>query len=94
VSSLLEDRQIPSEEWGHSARPDGSLIKTPNGYSAEIAVPVDWLDSKQGAPWQEFRIDIAVNDFDHADHGAQTWWKPDWRSRATYVGSGTFARNE
>jgi len=54
------------------------------------------MAGKQGGQWQEFRLNIAMDDFDgevgDRTNGAQLWWKPDWRSQQNYPGSGTFTR--
>ena len=68
-------------------------VPTETGHVTEIAIPVAYLDEMQGGDWREFRLNIAVDDFDGpADTGAQIWWRPDWRGEGNYAGSGTFRR--
>jgi hypothetical protein len=68
-------------------------VKTDTGHATEIAIPAKYLDEKQGGPWKAFRLNIAVNDFDQVAGPLRAlWWRPDWRSAATYAGSGTFER--
>ena len=70
-------------------------VKTPTGHAAEVAVPASYLDQKQGGPWKALRLNIAVDDFDKpAGPLRALWWRPDWRSGATYSGSGTFQRKQ
>jgi hypothetical protein len=68
-------------------------VKTEDGFNAEIAIPVSYLNEKQGGKWSQFRMNIAVDDYDDAAGPLKAlWWRPDWRSPATFAGSGTFAR--
>ena len=68
-------------------------VKTEKGHNTEIAIPVSYLDERQGEPWQAFRLNIAVDDFDApGGPGSQLCWRPDWRRNLTYPGSGTFHR--
>ena len=73
-----------------------ACIHTPTGHAAEIAIPVSYLDEKQGKPWQAFRLNIAVDDFDGAPgdnwHAKYPSWQPDWRRDRNIIGSGTFQR--
>ena len=79
-----------------------AAVRTPTGYTVEIAVPAAHLDTRQSSgkggrskaqpPWKEFRLNVAVNDYDDPERGAQLWWKPDWRTQDTYPASGTFGR--
>jgi len=82
--------------YGRERLPEGVkavCVATEGGYSTEIAVPVRYLNEKQGGPWEAFRLNIAVDDFDgDFDAGAQLWWRPDWRTPMNYAGSGTFVR--
>jgi len=76
--------------------PEGTLaacVKTDKGWSAEIAIPVAYLDEKQGGAWKEFRLNIALDDVDSpTGKGQQLWWRPDWRGAMNYAGSGTFRK--
>ena len=68
-------------------------VTTKTGYNTEIAIPGRYLVARQRGSWWEFRLNVAVNDFDADGIGAQLWWKPDWRTPQTYDGSGTFRRD-
>jgi len=68
-------------------------LKTDFGHVTEIALPVSYLDERKGKPWDSFRFNIAVDDYDTPeDKGSRVWWRPDWRSQQNYAGSGTFKR--
>jgi len=69
-----------------------ACVTTPTGHATEIAVPVAYLDQMQGRAWQEFRLGLAVDDWDNDHKGAQLWWLPDWRRSRHIAGSGTFRR--
>jgi hypothetical protein len=72
-----------------------ACVRTETGHATEIAVPVEWLNQRQGQAWDGFRLNIAVDDFDSAeDSGSQIWWRPDWRSPESYAGSGTFQKTQ
>jgi len=66
--------------------------KTADGFAAEVAVPVTYLDQQQGASWKAFRLNVAVDDRD-GDQQTQLWWRPDWRTPMTFDGSGTFVKH-
>ncbi|HNT33989.1 MAG TPA: metallophosphoesterase [bacterium] len=66
---------------------------TSDGFSAEVAVPISYLNEKQNGSWEQVRINIAVTDFDdELATGSQIWWRPDWRKARNYKGSGTFEK--
>jgi predicted phosphodiesterase len=80
--------------WGPHNLPTGTKVvsvRTPTGHVTEIAVPISYIEGKQGKDWTSFRLNVAVDDFD-ADGGSQLWWKSDWRTRENLPGSGTFER--
>jgi hypothetical protein len=67
--------------------------RTANGYSAEFAIPVEYLTRMQGADWREFRLNVHVTDFvSTGEPKADLWWKPAWRTMEATAGSGTFRR--
>ena len=72
---------------------------TSTGHETEIAVPVSYLNKMQKKKWEAIRLNIAIDDYDHADQahaqkgqpsGTQIWWQPDWRTPENITGSGTF----
>ena len=66
---------------------------TQDGYSAEIAIPVEYLNRMQGSDWREFRLNLHVSDFTSASEPkSDLWWQPAWRSLQVTAGSGTFER--
>lgn len=74
--------------------PDGSkyrcLVK-PYGYFAEMAVPVSYIEEKQGKDWWTIRVGASVRDVDQG--GQQSyWWLPNWREKDNFIGSGMFWR--
>jgi hypothetical protein len=81
--------------WNEQALPKGAKVvskPTKTGYTVEVAVPASYLDEKQGRPWREFRISLAVDDCDQPGKVAQLWWTPDLGEKQTYAGSGTFRK--
>lgn len=66
---------------------------TTAGHSYEMAIPLSYLEERQGKNWERFRLRIAVGDYDEiAGPLAQLWWQPDWRDDTNFAGSGTFTR--
>lgn len=65
--------------------------RTATGHTTEVAIPHAYLDAHQGQKWEAIRLNIALDDSD-TDGLAQIWWQPDWRTRQTATGSGTFQR--
>jgi outer membrane protein assembly factor BamB len=83
--------------YGEEKCPTGmkvACVRTPKGHATEIAVPVAYLNGKQGGEWKALRLNVAVDDFDEAGiaGGSQIWWRPDWRDPVNYIGSGTFRK--
>ena len=68
-------------------------IFTENGHDYEVAVPLRYIESRQGKDWREIRINVTVDDHDQrGDTLTQLWWQPKWKTAQNYPGSGTFAR--
>lgn len=66
----------------------------PDGYTAEVAIPVSYLEERQGKDWDGFRLNLSVSDYDDifaAPHAA-IWWRPEWSSAEDMPRSGTFRR--
>jgi hypothetical protein len=77
--------------------PPGTKVvstRTPTGYFTEFAIPVSYLDEKSGGDWSSFRLNVTVTDRDDPPGGGATelWWRADWHSNESYLGSGTFER--
>jgi hypothetical protein len=87
LAALIPD--LPPETR-HAAR------RTPSGYDAELAIPVAFLEERQGGAWEGFRLNLSVQDFDrdgvrHVTH----WWRPSRFGLTGAVpapGSGSFVR--
>jgi len=79
-----------------NSHPEGlecASIENDGGFTAELIIPASYLDEKQGRPWTEFRLNVAVDDFDLGSESiSQLWWRPDWRKLLNFDGSGTFSR--
>lgn len=68
-------------------------LKTPNGFSTEIAIPVSYLNDEQPGGWKDFRLNITQNDHDDIEGPhVQLNWRPGWRTDETFAGSGTFRK--
>ncbi len=70
-----------------------AMVRTPNGYAAEVAIPAIALDQAQGGPWKEFRLNICQYDA-HDAGGAvrRICWQPDWDGGENTIASGTFSK--
>lgn len=88
--SVLVDRELLHVPSGTRA----ACIITRRGYNAEIAIPISYLNQRQGGEWQAFRLNVTVDDKGSPDSPVvQYSWCPDWRTPNNYTGSGTFLRN-
>ena len=75
--------------------PEGSAVKcvkTEYGYSAELKVPLSYIESRQGENWQSIRVNVGIDDRDGDGNVSRFSWKPTWRSDENIVGSGLFWR--
>ncbi|MGH0031805.1 MAG: hypothetical protein ACQGVC_18610, partial [Myxococcota bacterium] len=82
-------------------RPDGArraARTTEDGYAVELAIPLAFLDERQGQPWQGFRLNVALQDFAADGHTDVThWWRPSrfgMSGVAPVAGAGTFVRSD
>jgi cellulose/xylan binding protein with CBM9 domain/Big-like domain-containing protein len=74
--------------------PEGTkyaCVKTDKGFNTEIAFPISYIIEKGGKDWDGFRLNVCIDDLDK-DGMVQIWWKPDWRYKKTYWGSGSFEK--
>lgn len=82
--------------FGADRLPEGarwSGERKEGGYTVEIAIPTAYLDEKQKKRWQDLRLNVCIRDVDAAgEEHAEIWWRPDWRARDNFPGSGTFRR--
>ncbi len=87
----------PDKPWLYRTKqklPDGCryvCVRTREGFNTKIAVPTAYLDRMAKTGWQGFRLNVCVDDLDD-DGLVQIWWKPDWRRKGNYWGSGSFVR--
>ena len=67
--------------------------RTTTGYTVEFALPIAVLEDMTDHPFEAFRVDLSVYDFDDGEPGHATlWWRPSRFSPHATPGSGTFAR--
>ncbi len=73
--------------------PQSAWKRTANGYTLELAFPIEYFKNMQEDDWKTFRLNLVVTDYDmDGSHQSKLFWKPDWRGKDNYVGSGTFFR--
>jgi predicted alpha/beta superfamily hydrolase len=78
-----------------SALPEGlarACQLTAQGYAAEFAIPIAYLNAMQDGDWRELRLNIHLTDFVAPGEKTDLWWQPEWRSLDARAGSGTFRR--
>jgi hypothetical protein len=88
--------QTEQNVFGKEHLPEGLRAvsrATEFGHVTEVAIPHAYLNGKQSQSWEAMRLNVAVDDYD-SDGSAQIWWQPDWRTRETLTGSGTFQRRK
>jgi hypothetical protein len=97
LAMLPEDTPEKQSLFNREMLPEGIeavCVRTEGGHNAEIAIPHAALDAYRGERWDALRINIAIDDLDSMDGGfVQYWWRPDWRDKRSYPGSGTFSRD-
>ncbi|NIP15997.1 MAG: hypothetical protein GWM88_15210 [Pseudomonadales bacterium] len=72
---------------------ESAVVRTPDGYAAELAIPGALLSRQQGREWQVVRVGIHANDFDEMERGSKSLhWQPYRFGAAPVVGTGTFTR--
>lgn len=61
------------------------------GYALEAAIPLTYIQKRQGKNWETVRFNIIVQDYDAGkkEH-PRYFWKPAWNSQGNRVGSGLF----
>lgn len=93
VQQLSPANDTISSVFYRETMPDGSkmVVKTTElGYEGELALPISYLESLQGEPWQSIRFNIGVDDKDQGPKVSRYSWQPAWRDQNNFVGSGTF----
>ena len=72
-----------------------ACVTTAAGHNTEIAVPVAYLNEKQGGEWKDFRLNIGVRDCDSETENGIILWQPHWQLVNEAVpGAGTFRRKK
>ena len=83
------------EEYSMGKAPDGvktAGIPAADGFTAEFAIPVSYLNERQGGAWSHVRLNLAFSDFDKTDSrdGATLlYWRPQWERKLVF-NSGLF----
>ena len=94
---LKPDEVFPGPRDRAEDLPEGFeavCVSSEDGMTAEVRLPVSYLNALQDGEWEAVRINVAVHHFGpDAWRGAKKWWRPDWRSPQSYAGSGTFLRH-
>jgi poly(3-hydroxybutyrate) depolymerase len=81
--------------WKGWQLPNGSSLawgKTGDGYAVEIAVPVAYVQAKQGGPWKDVAFNIAIDNSNKDGTHVETCWHPDWLKESMRSGTGVFLR--
>ncbi len=82
--------------WGAEWMPKGfqaACVWSGDGYSAEIAFPVESLQEGPDRPWTALRVCANLYDFDRdAGEGTYFNWTPVWNLPESWAGSGAFVR--
>lgn len=66
-----------------------------DGFTAEVAIPIDYLNAQQGGDWTQVRLNVGVSDFDKGDarDGVTIlYWRPEWRGPFAYAEAGVFRK--
>ena len=93
------DKQGEVSTSDASALPESTKIqcvREGSTLTAEIAIPVAWLNAQQNGPWKSFRFDGGMQDMDSGDSTRKMiWWQPRWnKADLSPAGSGTFEKVE
>jgi predicted alpha/beta superfamily hydrolase len=64
-----------------------------DGYLSEVAIPLSYIKERQGENWDGIRLNIYQKKVNPADgSNRRYYWRPDWKSKENYYGSGSFIR--
>jgi len=75
--------------------PEGTRLvtkKTLEGFSLELSIPLEYIESLGGVDWETLRLNLTYFDRDGKSPRSWIWWKPNWTSPDNYIGSGMFFR--
>jgi len=71
-----------------------AVSRTDTGYQVELAIPVTFLDQRQGEPWKEVRITLMAHDRDPDDDSTATLhWQPNRFGNSPVAGTGVFVKS-
>jgi hypothetical protein len=71
----------------------GKAQRTQTGFTAELWVPLAYLDHVYGSEWQDFRINASYMGADPQGSKVRNYdWQPKWEQNL--VGTGLFFRTE
>jgi hypothetical protein len=83
------------EEYSMGKAPEGvktASVPAADGFTAEFAIPIAYLNEKQAGAWRHVRLNVAFSDFDRNDSrdGATIlYWRPQWERKLVF-NSGLF----
>jgi len=65
-------------------------VRTPDGYSVEMAVPIVYLERYQATPWKAFQVNVQMVDADQLGPHTPSilWWRPETTEGAGDCGTG------
>jgi Calcineurin-like phosphoesterase/Carbohydrate family 9 binding domain-like len=101
VFSAIAGPEVSDEqgaEYEEGKVPEGlqsASVATEDGFEAEFAIPVSYVDERQQGQWQRVRLNISVSDFDRHDarDGATILsWRPQWFRSGDHPKSGVFVK--
>jgi len=75
--------------------PDGTRLvtkKTLEGFSLELSIPLEYIESHGGVDWETLRVNLTYFDHDGKNSRSSIWWQPNWSDSENYIGSGMFFR--
>jgi predicted phosphodiesterase len=68
-----------------------------DGFTAEVAIPLAYLNERQGGDWTRVRLNVGVSDFDRGDarEGVTIlYWRPQWTGEHAYPEAGVFVKDK
>jgi len=70
-------------------------VATEDGFEAEFAIPISYVDERQQGQWKQIRLNVSLSDFDRHDarDGATILsWRPQWFRPGDHPQSGVFLK--
>jgi len=87
-------------EFEIGSKPEGVVTASKaavDGFTTEVAIPLSYLNERQGGDWKRVRLNVGVSDFDKGDarDGVTIlYWRPQWTSGQAYPEAGVFLRDQ